>query len=199
MNYTYIQKKISSCAIEDCLEINNHGVRVCIYSVLLAQLLNLDDLFLAKLTIAAREHDTGKLLCDPKIINKPGPLSKREFEETKKHPMYSAMIYSTENKGNMDLDIFKFIKHHHENMDGKGYPNGLKGEDIPLGARIIRLADTFDALTKERCYKPAITPSEALKIIKESYSCYDPVILKTFIDNFQAFEDCYNNIDIEIK
>ena len=89
--------------------------------------------------------------------------------------------------------------HHHENYDGSGYPSSLKGEHIPLGSRVIRISDTFDALTQERCYKEALSPLEALAIMKKSHSCYDKNLFNIFENNFEDFMSRHNDINVEIS
>jgi len=185
--------------LDDFLEIYKHGQRVFLYTLILLQKLNLTDEVVSKISTAAQEHDAGKLLCPPEIINKKGLLTPSEYEIIKRHSYLSAKIYADNCVGPVDMVIWNSIMHHHENYDGSGYPSGLKGEHIPLGSRVIRISDTFDALTQERCYKEALSPLEALAIMKKSHSCYDKNLFNIFENNFEDFMSRHNDINVEIS
>src|SRR4051812_39605758 len=105
----------------------------------------------AKVRTAAALHDVGKLHTPRSILTKPGRLTDSEFALIKRHPVDGAVMTS----GIGDPEISAMIRHHHERLDGRGYPDGLSGEDIPVGARIISVADTFDAITSHRTYRRA--------------------------------------------
>lgn len=124
-------------------------------------------------------HDLGKIGISEKILLKPSRLTSREFTEIKKHPLIAADIIRP-----IQLlhGLLPYIVHHHERWDGKGYPSGLKGEEIPVGARIIALADVYQALTSNRPYRKAFKKSEAIQIIrKEAGSHFDPQIVAVFL------------------
>ncbi|MCZ6766873.1 MAG: HD domain-containing protein [bacterium] len=124
-------------------------------------------------------HDIGKLIIYERILNKPGTLDKEEWEVLKKHPEVGAAIIE-----NMEFlsGAIAHVKHHHEKWDGSGYPDGLEGDDIPLGARIISVADSFDAMTTDRSYRKALTWKEA-KAELHTYSGtqFDPEVADSFI------------------
>ncbi len=128
---------------------------------------------------AAVLHDLGKIGISDKILHKKGKLSDNEFEEIKKHPQIAADIIRPVQ---FMHDIIPLVLYHHEKWDGKGYPAGLKGEEIPVGARIIAIADVYQALTSDRSYRKAYTQEEALNIIKEGAgSQFDPKIVGAFL------------------
>ena len=137
-------------------------------------------------------HDVGKILVSDKILRKPGRLTPEEFEEIKKHTIYGGEIVkqilhdiSGEEYVNFATDIATY---HHERWDGSGYPKGLKGEEIPLSARIMAIADVFDALVSKRCYKDAMPVEEAFKIIEEeSGSHFDPVLVEVFLKHKEKY------------
>jgi HD-GYP domain-containing protein (c-di-GMP phosphodiesterase class II) len=124
--------------------------------------MQLDEDFLQILRISAQLHDVGKIGIEDHILKKPGALTPEEFEVMKTHTTKGANLLRpvTQLK-----DMLPGIELHHESLDGRGYPYGLKGEEIPLLARVIAVADTFDALTTNRPYQRAYEPKEALKII----------------------------------
>lgn len=126
-------------------------------------------------------HDIGKVFIPQEILNKPGPLTPEEWEEMKKHTIYAERVLSHP-RFKVALNIAKY---HHENYDGTGYPLGLKGEDIPLEARIVKIADVYDALVSNRPYKQAYSKEKALKIIFEgdgrvNPNHFDPKVLEAF-------------------
>lgn len=128
---------------------------------------------------AAMLHDLGKIGISDKILTKRAKLTKREMDEIKKHPKIAADILRPIHVLNA---IVPFILYHHERWDGRGYPNGLKGEDIPLGARIVAIADVYQALISNRPYRKAFSKKEAVKIIKESAGTqFDPRIVNVFL------------------
>ncbi|MBQ0003140.1 MAG: response regulator [Treponema sp.] len=123
---------------------------------------------IALISRAAALHDLGKVSIPDEILNKPGKLTPEEFEFMKKHTVIgSQMLESTGIYKDEPLVklAYKICLWHHERYDGRGYPNGLKGDDIPIEAQVVALADVFDALTSERCYKKAFTHEEAIRMI----------------------------------
>ena len=140
-----------------------HSDRVTRYSMMIAKEMNLPADFLETLQISAQLHDVGKIGIEDHILKKPGALTAEEFEVMKTHTTKGANIL----RPVMQLaDMLPGIELHHEALDGRGYPYGLKGEQIPLLARVIAVADTFDALTTNRPYQHAHTPEQALQIIQ---------------------------------
>ncbi len=140
-----------------------HSDRVTRYSLMLAAELNLDATFMETLRISAQLHDVGKIGIEDRILKKPGALTAEEFEVMKTHTTKGANILRPVTQL---AEMLPGIELHHEALDGRGYPYGLKGDQIPLLARLIAVADTFDALTTNRPYQTAHTPEEALKIIQ---------------------------------
>jgi len=140
-----------------------HSDRVTRYSLMIGKELNLDAAFMETLQISAQLHDVGKIGIEDRILKKPGALTAEEFEVMKTHTTKGANILRPVTQL---AEMLPGIELHHEALDGRGYPYGLTGEQIPLLARVIAVADTFDALTTNRPYQHAHTPEEALKIIQ---------------------------------
>jgi diguanylate cyclase (GGDEF)-like protein/putative nucleotidyltransferase with HDIG domain len=130
------------------------------------------------LKAAALLHDIGKLAIPEYILNKPTKLSPAEFSKIMIHPEVGADILSNVE---FPYEVVPIVKHHHERFDGKGYPQGLKGEQIPLGARILTIVDCYDALTHRRPHRPRYTEAQALEMMRmESGGAFDPVLLEKF-------------------
>jgi HD-GYP domain-containing protein (c-di-GMP phosphodiesterase class II) len=140
-----------------------HSDRVTRYSMMIAKEMNLPAPFMEILQISAQLHDVGKIGIEDRILKKPGALTAEEFEVMKTHTTKGANILRPVTQL---AEMLPGIELHHEALDGRGYPYGLKGDQIPLLARVIAVADTFDALTTNRPYQTAHTPDEALKIIQ---------------------------------
>jgi HD-GYP domain-containing protein (c-di-GMP phosphodiesterase class II) len=140
-----------------------HSDRVTRYSLLIAKEMNLPASFMETLQISAQLHDVGKIGIEDRILKKPGALTEEEFEVMKTHTTKGANILRPVPQL---ADMLPGIELHHEALDGRGYPYGLQGEQIPLLPRVIAVADTFDALTTNRPYQQAHTPEQALEIIK---------------------------------
>ena len=140
-----------------------HSDRVTRYSLLIAREMNQADEFIETLRISAQLHDVGKIGIEDHILKKPGALTEEEFEVMKTHTTKGANILRPVTQL---AEMLPGIELHHEALDGRGYPYGLQGDQIPLLARVIAVADTFDALTTNRPYQQAHTPEQALQIIK---------------------------------
>src|SRR5437660_10107031 len=120
----------------------------------------------------------GKLAVPEYILNKPGKLTDAEFEMMKLHASVGADILSAID---FPYPVVPIVRHHHENWNGTGYPSGIKGTDIPIGARILSVVDCFDALTSDRPYRPRLSDEEALQILAERRgTMYDPLVVDTF-------------------
>ena len=158
---------------------SSHIHRVQHYAMGLAKALGgLDELTMKAIEAAALLHDTGKLAVPERILNKPGKLTPAEFETMKLHVDAGADILSSID---FPYPVVPIVRAHHENWDGSGYPNGLRGTDIPIGARILSVVDCYDALTSDRPYRGAMTDEQALSIIRERRgTMYDPVVVDTF-------------------
>jgi putative nucleotidyltransferase with HDIG domain len=130
------------------------------------------------LEAAALLHDTGKIAVPEHILNKPGKLTAAEFEQMKLHAPIGAEILSSIE---FPYPVVPIVRHHHENWDGTGYPDGLHGTDIPIGARILAVVDCFDALTSDRPYRRRMSDEDALRIVSERRgTMYDPIVVDTF-------------------
>lgn len=146
----------------------------------------IDDKFIELLTTLAPLHDIGKIVVSDTILKKPGKLTKEEYEQMKEHAAMGGKVVREVLNGITDESYLSFASdiamYHHERWDGTGYPKGLKGEEIPLSARIMSIADVFDALISKRCYKEAIPMDEALEIMKEkSGNHFDPKLIEVFL------------------
>ncbi|NLT94446.1 MAG: diguanylate cyclase, partial [Clostridia bacterium] len=157
-----------------------HSERTMELSKNFAKSLNLDDRTTKDLIYGSLLHDIGKIEIPREVLNKPAKLSKAEWNLFRNHPQWGADIIRPIKSLQGSLEI---ILHHHENYDGSGYPKGLKGEEIPFGARILRIVDSFDALITNRPYKEAMSKEQALEELKRfSGSYYDPYLLNKFCE-----------------
>lgn len=148
--------------------------------------------FIKTLVDLAPLHDVGKILISDKILLKPGKLTAEEFEEIKKHASLGGQVINEVLDGVIDQKYTQFgadiATFHHEKWDGSGYPQGLKGEEIPLSARIMALADVFDALVSKRCYKEPYSIEEAFNIIKnEAGTHFDPQLVSVFLHHKEHY------------
>jgi putative nucleotidyltransferase with HDIG domain len=159
---------------------HGHIRRVQVYAVELAKRLGVNnDRQLKAIEAAALLHDMGKLAIPEHILNKPGKLTPAEFETMKRHAAIGADLLSSIR---FPYPVVPIVRHHHENWNGKGYPTGISGTDIPLGARILAVVDCFDALNSDRPYRPRLDPEEAFAILKDRRgTMYDPLVVDTFI------------------
>ena len=147
---------------------------------------NLTDEDILLISTASALHDIGKIMIDEKILNKPGKLTKEEFEIMKTHSMLGASILKelpTYQKKTLVSVAYEICRWHHERYDGKGYPDGLKGEEIPISAQVVALADVYDALTSERCYKKAFSKEKAMEMILDGQcGAFNPLLLECLKD-----------------
>jgi putative nucleotidyltransferase with HDIG domain len=159
---------------------SDHIHRVRGYAMGLAPVLGVTDpSTLQAIEAAALLHDTGKLAIPEHILNKPGKLTPSEFETMKTHVDIGADILSSID---FPYPVIPIVRAHHENWDGTGYPAGLRGEEIPIGARILSVVDCFDALTSDRPYRPAMATADADAILMERRgSMYDPAVVDAFL------------------
>ena len=158
---------------------HGHIRRVQQYAVALARALGVaDESRIRAIEAASLLHDMGKLAVPDYILNKPGPLTPAEFERMKTHASVGADILSSIE---FPYPVVPIVRHHHESWDGTGYPDGLKGEGIPIGARILSVVDCFDALTSDRPYRPRLSDEAAMEIIRgRSGAMYDPIVVARF-------------------
>jgi len=159
-----------------------HSERVGRYSLAIAQVLGLDNTTQQNLLASALCHDIGKIGIPDSILKKSSMLRSDEYEEMKQHPVLGAEIVAHIPNS---ADFVSGILHHHERWNGTGYPEGLAGEDIPFFARIIAIADSFDAMVSGRTYSGFMKEAEALKKLLEETDLYDPEILQAFASAYQ--------------
>jgi len=161
-----------------------HARRVTSYSFLLGMALNLAQNELANLWLAAALHDVGKICVSDSILCKPGPLTPAEMTSMKKHPLVGARLLAPVR---CMRGAVGGVRHHHERYDGRGYPDGLQGTEIPLAARIIAVADSFDAITTHRPYRDARSPEQAAREIKLGEGTqFCPSVARVFQSLFES-------------
>ncbi len=161
-----------------------HSVNVCMLSLIIGLFLKLKKDQLKQLGLAALLHDVGRTRISKSILYKQSALSVEEFAEVKKHTVYGFEMLKNYNFSDT---VTRTALQHHERMDGSGYPHGLCGEDIEFSARIVAVADVFDALLADRPFRKAFYPHEAVEIIINSSGQFDPEILKIFVDNVAIY------------
>jgi putative nucleotidyltransferase with HDIG domain len=157
-----------------------HARRVQEYaSALTREVCAADEILLEAVQMAALLHDIGKLAIPDRLLHKPGPLTREEYEQVKLHAVIGADML-----GAIDFPgpLAPIVRHHHENWDGSGYPDGLSGEEIPFGARLLAIVDCYDALTSERPYRKGLPHDRALRMIAERRSTgFDPAVCDAFL------------------
>ena len=158
----------------------SHSLNVTKYAMLLGQQLGLDEEQMRVLGQGAMLHDLGKIGIPDDILKKPGDLDDIEFERIKEHPKLTSEILAPLETSNYYSSI---ARSHHERWDGKGYPDGLNGEDIPLLARIVAIADAWDAMTSNRVYRAGMCTTTALNILEseKDWGQWDPYLIEEFI------------------
>lgn len=165
----------------------SHTWRVILYTRAIAEAAGLDQATLARLTTAAALHDLGKIDIPDHILQKPGKLTKDEFDVIKTHPAigHERLV----RMGVRDPIILNLVRHHHERVDGAGYPDGLAGDDIPVGARYFAVVDTFDALTSVRPYRTQVGDDAAKRAIdiitKDVESHYSLEAVDLFVKQYE--------------
>ena len=156
-----------------------HSSRVAAYCEKIADSLGLPACDRLTLFVAAAFHDVGYLSTPEYILRKPSVLAEDEMEEVRVHPVRGAEIFEVQPSL---AEIARAVRHHHERFDGSGYPDGLRGEEIPLFSRIILVAETYEAMTHHRAYRRALSADEATRRLQESAgSQLDPEIVKHFL------------------
>jgi putative nucleotidyltransferase with HDIG domain len=159
---------------------HEHAQRVQRYALALAREAGIgDDPLLRAIDTAALLHDIGKLRIPDSLLNKPGPLTRDEYDHVKQHAVIGAGMLSSVA---LPESIALLVRHHHENWDSTGYPDRLRGDAIPIGARVLSIADCYDALTSDRPYRRALSHDYAVQMIHERRgSMYDPDIADAFL------------------
>ncbi|MCG2726763.1 MAG: GAF domain-containing protein [Elusimicrobia bacterium] len=165
------------------------------YSGIIAEEMNLSEKEIENIKYASPLHDIGKVGIADAILLKPGKLTAEEFKEMKKHTLYGSKILSNAESNLLQIAC-KIAAFHHEKFNGKGYPDGLKGDKIPLYARIVSVADVFDALCMPRIYKPEWPKEKAMCYIKEeSGKSFDPVVVEAFLKKEAEIFKIHDTLD----
>jgi putative two-component system response regulator len=164
-----------------------HCRRVAIYANRLARSMGWHRRAARELALAGLIHDLGKTWMQNSVLNKPGALSQDEWRQMQRHPAIAARILMTYDVSD---ELIEIVLHHHEAYDGSGYPDHLAGDAIPLGARLLTVADVFDALTSARSYKAPLSVQEARERIERSEgTMFDPAVAAAFIELLDAKSD----------
>src|SRR6266511_5182823 len=172
-----------------------HVRRVQIYAAGLGEVLGLSLPEIAALKAGALLHDIGKLAVPAHIINKPGRLTPVEFEKMKVHTTVGAQILS---RVDFPYPVTPIVRHHHEQWDGMGYPDGLKGQQIPITARIISVVDCFDSVREDRPFRRGMTRDESIALLlRGSGTHFDPRIVELFIEHLPRFEEKIASFGLE--
>lgn len=167
-------------------ETGNHIQRISLLSEYIARGAGLDEQFIKAVKLYSPLHDIGKVGIEKEILLKPGKLTPEEFEKIKEHVRIGYRILDS---GAIDPMAKNIVLYHHEKWAGGGYPEGLSGENIPLEARIVSIADVYDALVSKRVYKNAFPPEEALSIIREERGIsFDPALTDTFLSGMKKLD-----------
>jgi diguanylate cyclase (GGDEF)-like protein/putative nucleotidyltransferase with HDIG domain len=166
---------------------HDHVHRVQIYATGLARLFGLAEPEIEALKAGALLHDIGKLAVPDYILNKPGKLTEGEYDKMKIHTIVGAEILT---RVGFPYPVVPVVRHHHERWDGRGYPDKLKGEEIPVTARILMVVDCFDAVSEDRQYRKAMTREEAIELLRTSSgTMYDPEVVRIFLEHLPEFEE----------
>ena len=164
-----------------------HVRRVQIYAAGMADAFGLCESEVNALKSGALLHDIGKLAVPAHILHKPGKLTSSEFEKMKIHPMVGAQILD---RVNFPYPVIPIVRHHHEQWDGGGYPDGLAGEQIPLTARIFSVVDSFDSVREDRPFRRSMTSEEAIALLRRGAGThFDPYVVEQFIKHLPGFEE----------
>ena len=159
---------------------SEHSLNVCILSLFFGRSLGLSRDELSNLGVGALLHDIGKLRVPLDVLNKPAKLTNEEFGIIKRHPVYGYELLK--NKDNLSQDSLDIIHHHHERLDGAGYPNGLKDDQINYFTKVVTIVDVYDAITSARAYHDAITPYQALnRLYNNEVGLFDKKLIEAFI------------------
>ncbi len=162
---------------------SGHSLRVCDLTVKLGEKLGLDQKALQSLHLAAKLHDIGKVGLPEHLLNKPERLTEEEFVLIRKHPVIGERILAPIIRS---PSVRAAIRGHHERFDGLGYPDGLRGEGIPILARLIALVDSYDAMTSDRAYRQALAAEDALARLRAGAGTqFDPALVPTFVEMIQ--------------
>lgn len=197
-------EELSSILVETFQSINqfdqeeagDHAKRLAMYSVFLAKKLNLDKTKVEEIKKYTPLHDIGKVIIPNEILNKPGKLTAEEFEQVKKHTVIG---YKLVDKLKVGKTAENIVRYHHEKWNGKGYPVGIAGENIPIEARIVAIADIYDNLRQDKVYRKGMNHEKAVEIIKEeSGISFDPTLVEIFVKENETFKKIYKENNVVI-
>lgn len=161
----------------------SHSFRVANFAEQIAKEMGLSYEQIKNISMAGRVHDLGKIAIRDDVLLKPGRLTDSEFKEMKAHPSIGYEILSPLK---MYKEVLHFVLYHHERLDGKGYPKGVNVHSIPLGARILTVADSFDAMTTDRPYRKALSQNEAIEeLLKNRGTQFDPLVVDAFVQSLE--------------
>jgi response regulator RpfG family c-di-GMP phosphodiesterase len=194
--FRYVVDALARAAEANDTDTGNHIVRVNVYAELLAAGLGMSQHFVSDIAFQAQLHDVGKIHIDPQVLRKRGELTAEEWEIMKQHTLYGAKIIGDSPRLAMARSI---ALTHHERFDGRGYPRGLKGEEIPIEGRIVAVADVYDAVRNVRAYKKAQSHDIAVNVIlggdeKVSASGFDPRVVEVFKRLAGRFNELYESM-----
>ena len=178
-------------------ETGNHIIRVNEYSYAIAKLIGMPDAWCDEIRYSAQLHDVGKMSVDAAVLKKKGTLDQAEREEMNRHTVYGYQILEASPRLSMGAEIALY---HHEKWDGTGYPNGVAGDAIPMSARIVQMADIYDALRSERPYKPSFSHAKTVRIMTQGddridpHGHFDPALVALFADHHKDFERIWDRL-----
>jgi CheY-like chemotaxis protein len=178
-NENLINALTHACELHEA-SLRGHGERLASYAVAIGQRMGFGHSQLEDLRVAGMLHDVGKIGISDSILLKPSPLTPEEYEIVKRHAVLGAEILASAHFGD---DVVRWVRHHHERWDGRGYPDGLAGEEIPLGSRILAVADAYEVMTTGRPYRAARSPHAAIaELVRERGTQFDPEVVDVFTD-----------------
>jgi len=184
-NQSLVNALAYACELHEAT-LRGHSERLACYAVAVGRRLGFSECALQELRVAGMLHDVGKIGISDAILLKPGPLTPEEFETVKRHTVMGAEILSAAGFGD---EVVRWVLHHHERWDGRGYPMGLRGEEIPVGARILAVVDAFEVMTAGRIYRPAVPVEAAVEELRTQRGRqFDPEVVDAFVEALRSGE-----------
>ncbi|MDR7415620.1 MAG: HD domain-containing protein [Armatimonadota bacterium] len=184
-NQSLVNALAYACELHEAT-LRGHSERLACYAVAVGRRLGFSEFALQELRVAGMLHDVGKIGISDAILLKPGPLTPEEFELVKRHTVMGAEILSAAGFGE---DVVRWVLHHHERWDGRGYPMGLRGEEIPVGARVLAVVDAFEVMTAGRIYRPAVPVEAAVEELRAQRGRqFAPEVVDVFVEVLRSGE-----------